>query len=284
MAGPALDELASGVLAWVARDGRAGVANAGVIVDDDGLTVIDTLMVRSQWEPFAAAVAGLGLPVRRVVLTCGHVDHAGGTRAFPASAVFGSRHTSDALDLAMPIDAYRNFWPEFAAEFDVLAEVGTRPVTHLVDGAAQLTPRVEVLPASGYTPGDVLVLVADAEVCFTGGLGSFGARPLGWESNLEEWIATLDVVVELADVLVPGHGTVGGEPEVRALQGYLRACADARGDVGALADGPWRDWPDRRCDAINVERAALVAAGRDELPPTMLRILTSPSPPTTSNK
>ena len=126
----------------------------------------------------------------------------------------------------------------------------------------------------------MLVLVADAEVCFTGGLGSFGARPLGWESNLEEWIATLDVVVELADVLVPGHGAVGGEPEVCSLQGYLRACADARGDVGALAEGPWRDWADRRCDAINVERAALLAAGRDELPPTMLRILTSPPPAT----
>jgi hypothetical protein len=75
---------------------------------------------------------------------------------------------------------------------------------------------------------------------------------------------------------------VGGEPEVRALQAYLRACTDARGDVSALADGPWRAWPDRRCDAINVERAALVAAGLDELPPTMLRILTSPpSPPST---
>ncbi len=283
MAGPTLDELAPGVFAWVVPDGRAGVANAGVIVDDDGLTVVDTLMVRSQWEPFAAAVTRLGLPVRRVVLTCGHVDHVGGTRAFPMSAVYGSRHTSDALDLDMPIDAYRNFWPEFADEFEVLAEIGTRPVTHLVDGAAQLTTRVEVLPANGYTPGDVLVLVADAEVCFTGGLGSFGARPLGWESNVDEWIATLDVVVELADVLVPGHGAVGGEPEVRALQGYLGACADAHGDVGALVDGPWRDWPDHRCDAINVERAALVAAGRDELPPTMLRILTSPPPSSVTN-
>ena len=32
------------------------MSNAGVVVDDDGVTVIDTLMVRSQWEPFVEAV------------------------------------------------------------------------------------------------------------------------------------------------------------------------------------------------------------------------------------
>ncbi len=42
--------------------GETGVANAGVVVDDDGITVIDTLMVRSQWEPFAAAVARARAP------------------------------------------------------------------------------------------------------------------------------------------------------------------------------------------------------------------------------
>ena len=278
MAPPPLRELATGVYAWIQPGGVAGVANAGVIADADGLTVVDTLMVRSQWEPFAAAVAGLGAPVRRVVLTNGHVDHVGGTRAFPAASVYGSRHTSDALDLAMPVDAYRNFWPELADEFDDLAAVGTRPVTHLVDGAAQLTPRVELLPASGFTSGDVVVLVADAEVCFTGGLGWFGVTPLGWESDFEAWIATLDVLTELADVLVPGHGPVGGAPEAGTLADYLRACVAARGDLRALGRGPWDDWADHRCDAVNVERASLLAEGRNELPPSMVRILTG-SPP-----
>ncbi len=54
--------------------------------------------------------------------------------------------------------------PAFDEEFDDLAEIGTRPVTHLVDGAAQLTPRVELLPASGHTAGDLLVLVADCDM------------------------------------------------------------------------------------------------------------------------
>src|SRR5436853_1915082 len=63
--GVELEKLSDGVWAWLQPGGGSGISNAGVVADDDGLTVIDTLMVRSQWEPFAAAVAELGPPVRR---------------------------------------------------------------------------------------------------------------------------------------------------------------------------------------------------------------------------
>ena len=141
-----LEEIADGVWVWLQPGGESGVSNAGVVADDDGLTVIDTLMVRSQWEPFAAAVARLGGPVRRLVLTHAHVDHVGGTRAFPMASVIGSPQTSELLDGEMPVAAYKSFMPAFTKEFDELAELGTRPVTHLVTDAAELTPRIEVLP------------------------------------------------------------------------------------------------------------------------------------------
>lgn len=272
-AAPALTEIGDGVFAWLQPGGRTGRANAGVVLDDDGITVVDTLMVRSQWEPFAAAVVELELPVRRTVLTHAHIDQVGGTKAFPAAAVYGSDATSDALDQPMPIDGYRHFMPGFAEEFDDLAELGTRPVTHLVEGAAQLTPRVELLPASGHTAGDLLVLVADCDVCFAGDLCSFGVTPLGFQADLAAWADVLDVVVELADVIVPGHGPIGGESEVRDLQGYLRACVAAAGDVRAIGSGPWDSWLEREHDAINVERAAMLAAGDESMPPSMLKAI-----------
>jgi cyclase len=268
-----LTRIGDGVYAWLLPGGETGVANAGVVVDDDGVTVIDTLMVRSQWEPFAAAVNALGLPVRRTVLTHAHIDHVGGTKAFPAAAIYGTPVTSDALDQPMPLEGYKQFMPAFDEEFDDLAEVGTRPVTHLVDGAAQLTPRIEVLPASGHTAGDLLVLVADCDVCFAGDLCFFGVTPLAFQGDPATWADMLDVVVELADVIVPGHGPIGGETEVRELQGYLRACVAANGDVGAIPSGPWDSWIDRHRDAINVERAALLARGEDALPPSMLKAI-----------
>jgi cyclase len=268
-----LTELGDGVYAWLLPGGETGVANAGVVVDADGITVIDTLMVRSQWEPFAAAVAALEVPVRRTILTHAHIDHVGGTKAFPNAAVYGSPVTSDALDQPMPIDGYKQFMPAFDEEFDDLAELGTRAVTHLIDGAAQLTPRIEVLPASGHTAGDLLVLVADTDVCFAGDLCFFGVTPLAFQGDPAVWADMLDVVVELADVIVPGHGPIGGEAEVRDLQGYLRACVAARGDVSAIPPGPWDSWIDRDRDAINVERAALLAQGDDALPPSMLKAI-----------
>ena len=59
---PLMDELLPGVLAELAAQPGHGAANAAVVVDDDGVTVVDTLMVPSQWEPFGAAVDALGMP------------------------------------------------------------------------------------------------------------------------------------------------------------------------------------------------------------------------------
>lgn len=267
---PTLERIAEGVFVWIQPGGESGVSNAGVVVDEDGLTVVDTLMVRSQWEPFVAAVAELESPVRRIVLTHAHIDHVGGTKAFPHAAIYASPDTSTLLDQGMLIDAYKAFMPAFTDEFDELAELGTRPVTHLVDGAASLTPRIEVLPASGHTSGDVIVLVADADICFAGDLCFFGVTPLAFQGDPAEWATMLDAVADLADTIVPGHGPVGGEDDVRVLRDYLRACVDANGDPSAIPAGPWDTWIERDRDFINVERAAMLARGEDAIPPSML--------------
>lgn len=268
--GVSLQPLAQGVYAWLQLPGSMGRANAGVVVDHDGLTVVDTLMVGSQWSALAAAVAELGHRVHRVVLTSGQIEFVGGTSAFPLAARYGTELTSAHLDQPANTRAYQRFMPEFAHEFEGLE---TRPVTHVVGAPAMLTPAVEVVPIAGHTAGNLMVLLPAAGVLFAGGMCSFGVTPLGFQSDPAAWADALDVVAGLAPVIVPGHGPVGGAQQVRELQGYLRACAAAAGDPGGLAPGPWDDWAARELDAVNVERAARLARGDDRVPTAMLRLI-----------
>ena len=41
----------------------------------------------------------------------------------------------------------------------------------------------------------------------------------------------------------------------------------------AIPPGPWDAWLDRDRDAINVERAAMLARGDDVMPPSMLKAI-----------
>jgi cyclase len=266
-----LEVLAPGVLAWLQEPSRFGRPNAGVVVDEDGLTVVDTLMVRSQWEPFGAAVDELGRRVRRVVLTSSHIEFCGGTSRFRLAAIYGTRQVSAHLDQPANLDGYRRLLPEFAGEFD--DDLVTRPVTHVVAEPALLTPAVVAVPTTGQMLENLVVHVPGADVVFAGAMCSFGVTPLAFQGDPAAWADALDGIVGLAPIVVPGHGPIGGEEEVRDLQAYLRACVDAAGDPTGIPSGPWDRWANREHDAVNVERAAMLAAGDDAVPPSALRLL-----------
>ncbi|HZA78076.1 MAG TPA: hypothetical protein VE623_16960 [Acidimicrobiales bacterium] len=264
-----LDVLDAGVYAWLQVPGGRGRPNAGAVVDGDGITVVDTLMTPDQYQPFAAAVEELGVPVRRAVLTGSSVEQAGGTGRFKLAAVYGSPQASVHLDQPPNVESWRALYPEHADAFD---DVVTRPVSHVVASDVQLTAAVAVLTTGGQMTENLVALVPGAQILFAGAMCTFGAAPLCWQGDPARWADELDRLVELAPVIVPGHGPIGGEEEVRTLQAYLRACVAAHGDVARLGRGPWDDWSDREHDVVNVERAALLSDGEDAVPPSMLRL------------
>lgn len=264
-----LDLLDAGVYAWLQAPGGRGRPNAGAVVDADGVTVIDTLMVPQQYEPFADAVEALRLPVRRSVLTSSSVEHAGGTGRFKLAAVYGSPQASVHLDQPPNVESWQALYPEHAGWF---GDVATRPVSHVVASDVQLTDAVAVLTTGGQMAENLVAVVPGAQVLFAGAMCSFGAAPLCWQGDPARWADELDRLVELAPVVVPGHGPIGGEEEVRTLQAYLRACVAARGDAARIGPGRWDGWRDREHDVVNVERAARLADGDDAVPASMLRL------------
>lgn len=265
-----LVSLAPGVLAWVAGEPRHGRTNAGVVIDDDGVTLIDCLLTPTLAAPLAEALDELGRPVRRVVYTSSHVEFVGGSGRFRMAARYGRSQTSALLDQPPPASVARRLYPDDAADFD--DEFATRPVSHTVDTAAWLSTAACVLPSSGQQRENLVVLVPGADVLFAGAMATIGVTPNAFDGDPAGWADALGELAELAGTVVPGIGPVGGPDDLTALQAYLYACVEAAGDPAAIPAGPWDTWRDRHLDAVNVERAAMLAAGDDGVPPSMLRL------------
>ena len=264
-----LIEVADGILvAQRAADGF-GSPNSAAVVEDDGITVVDACTVPAQAREFADLLAATGIPIRHLVYTSPHIDHVGGSTAFPLAAVYGTPETSALLDQPPNVATYVRLAPALADDF---AGLTTRPVTHTVREAAWITGRVVVAPTHGQTGENLVVQVPDANVVLAGAMATFGVVPPAWAGDPAAWADQLDVILGWGRVVVPGHGEVGGEPEVRALQAYLRAVA-ATGSSAAMPEGDWTTWANQRFHPANLERAGLLAVDDPSPPPTILRLM-----------
>lgn len=266
-----LEPLLPGVYVWMSNQASQGHPNAGAVVDPDGITVIDTLAAPSQWRAFGEAVTALGVAVPRVVLTSSHIQYAGGTSYFRSSAIYGSAQSSEQLDQPADPQVFQRLLPELASEFD--EDTRTRPVTHVVTEPAQLSGATVVVPTVGQMIENLVVSVPGEGLVYAGAMCSFGVTPVAYAGDPARWADALDGVLELGQIIVPGHGPIGGEEEVRDLQGYLRACVAAEGNPEALEEGPWVEWTDRHWDAINIERAARLSEGDYSPPDSLLQLL-----------
>jgi len=267
----ALDLLAPGVYAWIQRPGGHGRANAGLVLEADGATVVDSLLTPSQAIPLHNAIAELGVAVRRMVLSSSHIEFVGGSSVFWTAARYGRSQTSALLDQPPNLAGYRRLFPDWADEFD--DEFTTRPISHTVDTAAWLSPVVCTVPTGGQMAENLMALVPSVDTLFAGAMCAFGTTPNAFDGNPGAWADALGELAELAGTIVPGIGPVGSADEVLAQQAYLYACVEAEGNPGGIPDGPWEAWTDRHLDEVNIERAAMLAAGDEAVPPSMLRLI-----------
>ncbi len=268
-----LVELGDGVHAWIQTPPGQGRTNAGIVVEDDGITLIDTLLSPARAGALHAELERFGLPVRRVVYSTSHVAWTGGSSVFWMAARYGRSQTSALLDQPADVGVLQRLHPGFAAELTALEDHPTRPVSHTVDTAAWLTTRVCAVPTTGQQVENLVVLVPDADVLFAGAMASFGVTPNAFDGLPEAWADALGELGELASTVVPGVGPVGTPGEIIEQQAYLYAVADAGTGAAPIPPGPWDAWPDRDLDEVNIERAARVAVGDLAPPPSMLRRL-----------
>ena len=191
--------------------------NIGAILGDDGVLIVDTRVSHRQADEVLSDLKGLTqLPVRAVVNTHGHNDHAFGNHRFRPAPIWGHERCARMIleTGAAQLRRVAEAIPTQAAE---LAEVVLDPPDRTfgdegttVDfdaGGRQILLRYL---GRGHTDNDVVLLVPDADVLFAGDLVENGAPPYFGDGYPIEWPATVERLVDLVTgAVVPGHGDVG---------------------------------------------------------------------------
>ena len=191
--------------------------NIVAVRGDDGFLIVDTRVSHRQADEILRDLRELGdEPVRAVVNTHGHNDHAFGNHRFRPAPIWGHercarmvRETGQA-QLAAVAQAI----PSLAED---LAEVVLDPPDRTFDGDAAVVDfdaggrRIELRHLGrGHTDNDVVVFIADADVLLAGDLVENGAPPYFGDGYPLDWPATVAALVELVTgAVVPGHGDVG---------------------------------------------------------------------------
>jgi glyoxylase-like metal-dependent hydrolase (beta-lactamase superfamily II) len=208
--------------------------NIGAIMGDDGVLIVDTRISHRQADEILADLKTLTqLPVRAVVNTHGHNDHAFGNHRFRPAPIWGHARCAAMISDTgrAQIAAVTAAIPDLAAE---LAEVVLDPPDRTFDGDAATLEfdaggrRIDLrYLGRGHTDNDVVVLVPDANVLFAGDLVEAGAAPYFGDGYPIEWPATVERLVELVTgAAVPGHGDVGDRAFIVRSMVEIRTIAE----------------------------------------------------------
>jgi len=225
-----LHEVGPGVFAAVAVPGSGAGSNAGFVIGDDGVVVVDTFQSADAARELLAAIrARTDLPVRFVVGTHYHLDHVAGNGVFRAAgaAIVAQRNVrawerpENLKWWGASIPPDKKEWVESLVLPDLIYDQGI----DLYLGSRHLA--VRVMP--GHTGGDSIVVVPDADVVFTGDLFWDATLPNTTDADTAAWVATdEELVADHPDAtFVPGHGEVGHAADVTAFRGYLQALRSA---------------------------------------------------------
>jgi len=206
---------------------RSYAANAGVVVGKDGVIVIDALMSAKEGKRLLADIRRLtDKPIKYVVLTHGHLDHAFGASVFTDKGAILVSHELDRESLAKHGETHLKRLPSYGLSKEDLA--GTRIVLPSLTFTERLTLRlggeaVELIHQQpSHSPGSTLVLLPRQKVLFAGDILFTGTHPFMGEGDISGWTKTLDYIQTL-DLLaiIPGHGPVSTKQDVADMKDYL---------------------------------------------------------------
>jgi glyoxylase-like metal-dependent hydrolase (beta-lactamase superfamily II) len=219
-----LKPLANNVWAAIATPkGNAG-ANAGFVIGDDGVAVVDSFQDPEAARQLLAQIRQITkLPIKFVINTHYHLDHVAGNSVFQdaGAVVIGQRNVREWIHT----ENLKFFGPNIRLEQKSFVENLAAPEV-IYDSALVLflgSRRIQVTWKLGHTGGDSIVQVPDAKVVFCGDLFWRRTLPNLIDASTAPWTVTLDFLARAnsAGSFVPGHGNVGTADDIKEFREYL---------------------------------------------------------------
>jgi cyclase len=235
---PRVEEVSSGIYAYVQPDGSWFLNNTGFLVGRQTVVSIDTTSTERRTRAYLQAIARVtDRPVRTLINTHHHGDHTHGNCLLPLATILGHPLCREEV-LKTPFPPYPGAWS--AVEWGNL-----EPTPPFVTFEGQLTLWVDDLRVElhsvgtpAHTTNDVVVWIPERSVLFSGDLVFVGGTPFVAMGSLSGSMAALDWLRKLgAKTLVPGHGPVSTTAAIDDVQEYLRFIQDTarRGKRAGLA-------------------------------------------------
>lgn len=247
---------------------RNFISNAGFVVGDSGVLVVDALGSPALAQELLAEIRRVTpLPVRYVVVTHYHADHIYGLQVFRAAGATVLAHSEGREYLnsdtaRQRLEASRRDitpWIDARTELVPADRWLSDPVTRLDLGALTVEVR-HTGPA--HTAEDLVVWVPQRGALFAGDLFFAGRIPFVGQADSRRWITALDGLLALRPrVVVPGHGGVSTDPaaDIVLTRDYLAHLRRTMGEAArnlepfeeAYAQADWS-----RYEALPLFRAA----------------------------
>jgi len=245
-----------GVYAAIAKSGGLASGNAGFVVGDEGVLLVDTFFTPEAVEDLIGVIgAETKQPIKYALNTHYHLDHTGGNQVLAARGVpiiaheklmewqtvknrrflpppdeLQKRRDTAAKQLSeLPADQADKRAPleRQLHRLDAMLKIKlTNPTVTFASGTVHLhlgKREVVLFTLPGHTGGDVLANVPDANVVFMGDMGWRKTLPNLVDATVSDWIVSLDKLLAQCPnaKFVPGHGEVATAAEIREFRDYL---------------------------------------------------------------
>jgi cyclase len=201
--------------------------NCGVVVGDDGVLVIDTLISAKEAERFISDIRKItDKPIKYVVNTHYHLDHAFGNSEFVklGAIVISQEKDEESLEKSGPAQL-KDMKSAGLSDDDMLGtSISPAKITFSDRMSINMgNTKVELIYlGASHSSGSIVILLPKEKILFAGDALFTDFYPFIADGDLKSWVKVLDSIQKMdVNIIIPGHGPISSKKDVTAMKEYI---------------------------------------------------------------